>query len=416
MASPLVGGDPYKNPELFRFVGSMEGVPDWVDAAETAAELSARTNWQARAHHWFLLGGTLLPGLALAGGLAALGTLLAEWVGSALFGLEKTPVSPILCAIALGLAIRNTIGLPAIYELGTQLCLKRVLRLGVALLGIRLGLAELGAIGLAAVPIVMATIATALLLVVSVSRALGLPPRLGILVAVGTAICGNTAIVATGPVIGASEDEVSYAVGCITVFGLLALIGYPFVAHGIFAGDAGATGLFLGTAIHDTAQVVGAGLLYAQQFGSSEVLDVATVTKLVRNLFMLGVIPLAGMLFRREADARGPRPRLRQLVPGFVFGFAALAVVRSIGDAGDAPFGGLLSEDAWRALTERLTTLSTACLAVAMAAVGLGTSLERMRKLGLRPLVVGLVAALAVGGVSAILIRLFGDLLLGARV
>ena len=314
--------------------------------------------------------------------------------------------------IALGLAIRNVVGLPEIYELGTQLCLKRVLRLGVALLGIRLGLAELGSIGLAALPIVLTTIATALLLVRFVSRALGLPARLGTLVAVGTAICGNTAIVATGPVIGASEDEVSYAVGTITVFGLLALIGYPFVAHALFSGDANAVGLFLGTAIHDTAQVVGAALLYVQQFGSREVLDVATVTKLVRNLFMLGVIPLAALSYRRDAAARGPRPKLRQLVPGFVFGFAALAVVRTIGDAGEAPFGGWLSADAWHGLTERMSSVSTACLTVAMAAVGLGTSLERMRLLGLRPLAVGLVTALAVGGVSAALIRAFGGWLL----
>jgi uncharacterized integral membrane protein (TIGR00698 family) len=281
----------------------------------------------------------------------------------------------------------------------------------VALLGIRLGLAELGTIGLAAFPIVVATIATALLLVGFVSRALRLPARLATLVAVGTAICGNTAIVATGPVIGASEDEVSYAVGSITVFGLLALIGYPFVAHGLFD-DPGAVGLFLGTAIHDTAQVVGAALLYVQQFGSREVLDVATVTKLVRNLFMLGVIPLAAVLYRRDAGTRGPRPKLRQLVPGFVFGFAALALVRTVGDATDAPFGGWLSPDAWHELVERTSTVSTACLTVAMAAVGLGTSLERMRALGLRPLAAGLVTALAVGGVSALLIRAFGGWLL----
>jgi uncharacterized integral membrane protein (TIGR00698 family) len=407
-------GDPYKNPELFRFVGSMEGVPDWVDAAETPAELKGRAHWQARANHYFQLGGALLPGLALACGLAAIGTVLAEWLGNAVFHLEKTPISPILCAIALGLAIRNLIGLPAIYELGTQLSLKRVLRVGVALLGIRLSLTELGSIGFAAIPIVVATIATALLLVGVVSRALGLPPRLGILVAVGTAICGNTAIVATGPVIGASEDEVSYAVGCITVFGLLALIGYPFLAHGIFAGDASAVGLFLGTAIHDTAQVVGAALLYSQQFGASQVLDVATVTKLVRNLFMIGVIPLASFLYRRGDTARGVRPKWSQLVPGFVFGFAALALVRTIGDAGDAPFGGALSPEAWHDVTERMSTVSTACLTVAMAAVGLGTSLERMRALGLRPLAAGLVTALAVGGVSALLIGAFGSWLLGA--
>ncbi len=409
-------GDPYSNPELARFIGSMEGVPDWVDAAETPAERSARVGWRARAHHFFQLGGTLLPGLVLAGFVALLGTWLADWLGRAVFQLEKTPVSPILCAIALGLLIRNAIGLPTVYELGTQLCLKRVLRLGVALLGIRLGLGQVGAIGLAALPIVIATIATALLLVTAVSRALGLPPRLGLLVAVGTAICGNTAIVATGPVIGATEDEVSYAVGCITVFGLLALIGYPFAAHALFAADPREAGLFLGTAIHDTSQVVGAGLLYLQQFASSEALDVATVTKLVRNLFMLGVIPLAALLNRGDAASTGPRPRLSQLVPGFVIGFAALAVVRSLGDAGDAPFGGWLSPESWHALTERVSTVSTACLTIAMAAVGLGTSLERMRRLGLRPLAVGLAAALVVGGVSALLIRSFGEWLLGAHV
>ncbi len=408
---PAQGGDPYKNPELFRFVGSMEGVPDWVDAAETPAELDARAHWQATAHYYFQLGGALLPGLSLAGLIALLGTLAAQWLGAAVFGLSSTPISPILCSIALGLAIRNAIGLPEIYELGTQLCLKRVLRIGVALLGIRLGLAELGSIGLAAIPIVIATIATALLLVGFVSRALRLPARLGTLVAVGTAICGNTAIVATGPVIGASEDEVSYAVGSITVFGLLALIAYPFVAHGLFD-DPGAIGLFLGTAIHDTAQVVGAALLYVQQFGSREVLDVATVTKLVRNLFMLGVIPLAAVLYRRSAETRGPRPKLGQLVPGFVVGFAALALVRTLGDAGDAPFGGWLSAPAWHDLVERMSTVSTACLTVAMAAVGLGTSLERMRTLGLRPLAAGLVTALAVGAVSALLIRAFGGFLL----
>ena len=136
-----------------------------------------------------------------------------------------------------------------------------------------------------------------------VARALGLPSRLGLLIAVGTGICGNTAIVAIGPVIGAREDETSYAVGCVTLFGMLALLLYPSLAHALFGADARQVGLFLGTAIHDTAQVAGAGLLYAQQYGAPAALDVATVTKLVRNLFMLVVIPLAAWLHRRTADA-----------------------------------------------------------------------------------------------------------------
>ena len=80
--------------------------------------------------------------------------------------------------------------------------------------------------------------------------------------------------------------------GTITVFGLIALMTYPFLSHGMFGGDPQLAGLFLGTAIHDTAKVAGAGLLYSQQYGSPEALDTATVTKLLRNLFMVAVIPL----------------------------------------------------------------------------------------------------------------------------
>jgi len=412
---PLPSGDPYRNPELFRFVGSMEGVPDWVDPAETPEERAARTGWQARGHALLEMAGQLAPGLALAFALALLGRELSLWLGTQLLGLEKSPVSPILIAIATGLLIRNTLGLPAVYELGLQLCLKRLLRIGVALLGIRLSLGAVGAIGLAALPVVTGCIVVALLLVSWINRALGLPRRLGTLIAVGTAICGNTAIVATGPVIDASEDEMSYAVGTITVFGLLALITYPFVSHGVFGGDPTLAGLFLGTAIHDTAQVAGAGLLYGQQYGAAEALDTATVTKLVRNLFMVVVIPLMAIVYHRSGAEQATRRRapLGQMVPLFVFGFVAMALLRTLGDFGDAPFGGLLGAAEWTAAIGFVSTLSAWCLTVAMASVGLGTNLKRLRGLGLRPLGVGLAAALAVGVASAALIHALAPWLAG---
>jgi uncharacterized integral membrane protein (TIGR00698 family) len=401
-------GDPYANPELFRWTGSMEGVPEWIDPAETAEERLGRAPWQAQANHWFDLTGQLLPGVTIAVVLALIGLQLAEGIGTGLLGLEKAPISPILFAILLGLVIRNTIGLPSVYEAGLQLCLKRILRVGVALLGVRLSLVAVGTIGLLALPIVVACIATALVLVSWVNRALGLPRRLGTLVAVGTAICGNSAIVATGPVIGADEEEISYAVGCITVFGLLALIGYPFLAFVLFGGDPQLSGFFLGTAIHDTAQVVGAGLLYLQQFDAAEALDTATVTKLVRNLFMVAVIPLMALLYHGSSDEResGKRPKLSQMVPLFVLGFVAMALVRTLGDLGDAPFGGLVAQSTWQSGIAAITALSAWCLTVAMAAVGLGTHLKRLRTLGLKPLGVGLAAALTVGAVSATLIWL----------
>ena len=403
---PLPSTNPYLNPELSRFVGSMEGVPEWTDPAETEQERAERTGWRARGHSLLEMAGQLLPGLALAFALALLARGFSVWLGTYAFGLDKSPVSPILIAILAGLLIRNTVGLPRVYELGLQLSLKRLLRVGVALLGIRLSLGAVGAIGLVALPVVTICIITALVLVTGVSRVLGLPPRLGTLIAVGTAICGNTAIVATGPVINADEDEISYAVGTITVFGLIALMTYPFVSHSIFGGDPQLAGLFLGTAIHDTAQVAGAGLLYMQQYGAPEALDTATVTKLLRNLFMVAVIPLMAVYYHRsdEERAKTKTPPLTQMVPLFVFGFLALVLLRTVGDLGEAPFGGVLTASAWESAIGTASVASGWCLTVAMAAVGLGTNLRQLRTLGLKPLGVGLAAALTVGIVSSVLV------------
>jgi uncharacterized integral membrane protein (TIGR00698 family) len=403
--------DLYNNPELWRWAGGMEGIPEWMGPSETFDERTTRAPWQARGNELFALLGALLPGLAIALGLAVIGRAGSSWVGLEWFGVDRSPVSPILLAILFGLVVRNTVGLPSVYEAGVQICLKRLLRVGVALLGIRLSLAAMGSIGLSALPIVIGCIASALLFVNWISRAVGLPPRLGTLIAVGTAICGNTAIVATAPVIGADEDETSYAVGTITVFGLIALVTYPFVAHSIFGGNPDLAGFFLGTAIHDTAQVAGAGLLYAQQYAAPETLDTATVTKLVRNLFMVAVIPLMTILYHKSGSEQkaAQKPKLSQMIPLFVFGFVAMAMLRTVGDLGDAPFAGLLSDAQWKSSIAFTTKVSSWCLTMAMASVGLGTNLKRLRSLGLKPLAAGLAAALIVGAVAAGLIHLLAS-------
>ena len=393
--------DPYRNPEIFRFVGSMEGVPEWVDPGET----DEQSGWRARGHSLLDAAARLAPGLLLALGIAALANSTAPRLSARAFGLEAAPISPILLAILAGLLVRNTVGLPLAYEPGIQLAVRRLLRLGVALLGIRLSLSAAIGVGAIALPIVALCVAAALLLAAWMTRAFGLPRRLAILVAVGTAICGNSAIAATAPVIGAHEDETSYAVGTITLFGLLALFVYPLAARLLFDGDARLTGLFLGTAIHDTAQVAGAGLLYAQQYAAPEALETATVTKLVRNCFLLAVIPLIALLQRRGAPPHVPARRLslRQAVPFFVLGFAAMALVRTLGDLA-APFGGLLDASAWPAVIGIVSASSTWCLAVAMAGIGLSTRLRRLRSLGLQPLAAGFATALTVGIVSAALV------------
>jgi uncharacterized integral membrane protein (TIGR00698 family) len=404
-------GDPYKNPELFEWLDSLEGVPDFLGPAETDAERAGWSDWQRSGNHYFALTGVTMPGLALAFLIAMAGRLLADLPTAAL-GLDKAPVSPILAAIVLGLVIRNAIGLPTVFEAGLQLALKKVLRIGVALLGIRLSLYAAGSIGLVALPIVTVCIATALVVVTRIGSIVGLPARLSTLIAVGTAICGNTAIVAMAPVIDAEDDEVSYAVGCVTLFGLVALVFYPFLSHGLFGGDAHLAGLFLGTAIHDTAQVAGAGLVYLAQYGTPDALDSATVTKLIRNMFMLVVIPVMAYLHQRSGRNVGSsgstRAQIKQAVPLFVFGFLAMSLLRSIGDIGERPFG-VLSPELWEQTIEVTTFVASLCLAVAMAAVGLGTSMSRLRGLGLKPLAVGLAAAALVGCVSFVLVRTFGS-------
>lgn len=342
----------------------------------------------------------LLPGVMLALGLALAAQWLAGWVGANLMGLSRSPVSPIMMAILLGMLLRNAWRLPPWTDAGVRFCLVRVLRLGIVLLGIRLSLSEAGAIGLRALPVIIACVITALVLVSQVSRRVGLTTRMGTLIAAGTGICGATAIVALSPVIRARDEETAYAVACITLFGVAAMLAYPFVAHWLFEADAFRIGLFLGTSVHETAQVAGAGLVYQEYFGSAAALDIATVTKLVRNLLMLAVIPALGFAFHRtERGSVIGATRWYAMVPLFVLGFAAMSLLRTLGDMGDEAFG-VFTPSQWTAAVTATRDAAELCLGVAMAAVGLGTSFRGLRQIGMKPFGVGLLSALLVGVVS----------------
>ena len=347
----------------------------------------------------------VLPGLILAFILAVAGQFLSDFIGKDLMGLPKSPISAIMMAILLGILIRNTITLPDTFQPGIRFGLVRVLRLGIVLLGIRLSLGEAGAIGLQSLPIIIGAVGAALLIVTFLARRVGLSGRLGTLIAVGTSVCGATAIVATAPAIGAKDDEVSYSVACVTLFGVAAMLVYPFAANWIFAGDAFASGLFLGTSVHETAQVAGAGLVYQQYYNDPEALDVATVTKLVRNLGMLVIIPLMSVVYHRSSTEAGEAPKWWTMIPLFVVGFACMSLIRTIGDSGELAFG-FLQPDTWQEIVAKTKEVAEMCLAIAMAAVGLGTSIKGLIEIGFKPLGVGLFSALLVGGVSITLISL----------
>jgi uncharacterized integral membrane protein (TIGR00698 family) len=356
----------------------------------------------------------LVPGVALSATVVVAAVVIADGINE-LVGVSGL-VSSILVAIVLGMVVRNTVGLADVFAPGVAYSLKKLLRLGIILLGIRLSLIDVLEIGLFGVPIVVGAVLTGLVVATFAARRLGLSERLGALIAIGTAICGATAIVATAPGIRAKEEEVTYAIANITVFGIAAMLLYPILANAIFGGDVVEVGLFLGTSIHETAQVAGAGLIHDQTFdvvASPSAADIAIVTKLVRNVLMLVVIPAMTFVYlrsqRQSGEAEGHRTRILDMFPVFILGFVAMAAFRSVGDAaidaGGSAFG-IWGPEAWDGLVGGIRQAAEYLLATAMAAVGLGTSFSQLRGLGIKPFVVGMAAAASVGLASIALVTL----------
>ncbi len=355
--------------------------------------------------------GSWWGGLALALLVAVAAGYAATWVGESLLGFARSPISDIMMAIIIGMIIANVMTLPEGIRDGLRFCASTVLRLGIMLLGIRLSLLGAGRFTLVALPFVIAAIGIGLITVRFLGQRLGLSRQLSGLIAVGTSICGCTAIVATAPLIRAREAEVSYAIACITLFGLAAMFFYPYLAHWIFPHQPAMAGLFLGTSIHETAQVAGAGMMYEAQFMSPEALNIATVTKLVRNLCMIAVIPLVGFLYASEGQAANEkRASLWSMVPWFIIGFALMSALRTIGDFGERPFG-ILSPETWKASVGLLRSAAEHFLLIAMAAVGLTSMFAGLREIGPRPFLLGLLAAVLIGAVSLGLIVMFAPAL-----
>ena len=358
----------------------------------------------------------LVPGLLAVAILTWLSFWLSNLIGIQLMGFEKSPISPVLVAIILGLALATAIPLPKSVTPGLQFSIKKILRLGIILLGIRLTIFDVFKLGAFGIPIVALCIIGGLAITTWINNRLRLPERLGTLIAVGTSICGVTAIVAASPAIDAEEEESAYAVTVITIFGLFATLFYPYLAHMLFAGDAVKVGLFLGTSVHETAQVIGAAKIYADMFSQNLALDVATITKLVRNVFMAAVIPFMAYRYAKKMqnspEFQGQKTSFTKLFPMFILGFLLMALFRSIGDAGintgTSAFG-IWDSSTWNEIISLIKHWAEIFLVAALAGVGLSTKFQSLKQLGAKPFLVGLAASLAVGIVSFFAINLLGN-------
>jgi len=321
------------------------------------------------------------PGLAAAAAVAAVARLTAQWLP---FGLSE-----ILIAIWLGLVLASAGWLPASTSRGLRFSQQRILRLGIILLGARLSLLDVATIGVGALGLVVVCMATVLGFVLVVGRLARLPRRLVLLIGVGTAVCGNSAIIATAPVLQADEREVSFAVATITLFGTLAVFLYPLVGGALHLSDA-TFGVWSGVAVNDTSQVVAASAAY-----SPAARDVATIVKLVRNTLMAPLILLIAFWWNRTAAGKVEGGTARQgalkAFPLFVLGFLAMALLRTVGIID--PAGALLIDEG-----------AKGCILIALAGVGLSTRLGLLWSVGPAPFCLGLGAGTLLAALSLLAI------------
>lgn len=302
------------------------------------------------------------------------GLLLAAVIGGAALSLRQLPLldrfSPLILAIVLGMALGAAIGRPAPAVPGLVLAQKKLLRIAVALLGLQITLGQIAALGLGGFVAVAATLALTLAFTLWLGRRLGVPRGLAVLIGAGTAICGASAVMASRAVAGGDEEDAAYAVGCVTLFGTLAMLALPSLSA-LLGLSPEQGGMWAGAAIHEVAQAVAAAFQGGEAAGTA-----GTVAKLTRVLLLVPVVLVLGWL---AARARGGKQAEGAPFPWFLVGFLALVLVNSA-DILPPPVKG--------ALVQANAMLMT----LAMAAIGLSTDFGRIRAAGAKPLLLGFAA------------------------
>lgn len=303
-------------------------------------------------------GRDLLPGVIASIVVAAAATFLSEHY--------HAPV--MLFALLLGIAM-NFLTTEGRCISGIDFTAREVLRIGVALLGVRITFDQIAHLGWHPIALVLISVIVTILVSTAVARLFGFNTLFGFLTGSATAICGASAALALAaalPAHPAKEKATTFTVIGVSTLSTLAMIVYPTVAHMLELSPTQA-GIFIGGTIHDVAQVVGAGYSVSHEAG-----DIATVVKLMRVAMLLPVIICAVMITRaRGADESGKRP---PLLPWFAVGFFILAAVNSTG------WIPLLVQDA-------ANDLSRWCLVVAMCAIGMKTQLKQIVAVGIKPVI-----------------------------
>jgi len=327
-----------------------------------------------------------LPGWILMLGVGVLSIFLSKLI---VIG-GKNPIEAAVIAILIGILIRNTGVLPSLFLPGIK-AFEKILILGIVLIGASLNFKNIGSQGANMLIIILVTMTVSFFVIYFLGRLFKLPFGLAVLLSVGTTICGGSAIAVTAPLIKAKEEETSYAIGTIALWGFVAILLYPKIAQMLSVTDMN-FGVFAGTAIHSTPQVVGAGFIFSDLAGKT-----ATAVKLVRNCFMVPVAFLIAVWYAntimKNQQEKGTRMNVAKAFPWFLFGYFLLAGLNT---------QGYFSAEGIQAFN----TAGRFLILLGLAGIGLNTVFSSFKKVGLKPLFIGFIGALFVAGCSILMIHL----------
>ncbi|WP_035991704.1 YeiH family protein [Leptolyngbya sp. KIOST-1] len=297
------------------------------------------------------------------------GLLLTTLIAGMALGLDRLTdlhtLNPLLLAVLLGIGWRQWGAVPATYRPGIKFAMKRVLRLAVILLGLRLSLAEVVAVGPGGLGLVTVGTVSTFYLTCWLGKRLGVNPRLTQLIAAGTSICGASAVVATNAVVEGSEEDMTYAIATITGFGTLAMLIYPLVGT-LLQLSPQAFGIWCGASVHEVAQVIATAFQNGDLSG-----EIATITKLSRVLLIVPII--VGLGWQTNRLGQPGQPSRPVAVPWFVLFFCVLVVVNSLD---------LMAP----ALKVIVLNSNQFLLCLSLAAMGLETNLTSLNQLGPKPI------------------------------
>jgi uncharacterized integral membrane protein (TIGR00698 family) len=276
---------------------------------------------------------------------------------------------------------------------------RKILQYSIILLGFDMNINRVLAVGGQSLFVMLFTLAAAFLVAFFMSRFLQIQGNTGILIGVGTSICGGSAIAAAAPVLGAKDEEVAQAISTIFLFNVLAVFLFPVLGRALGLSDRG-FGIWAGTAVNDTSSVVASASAWSQAAGNDMALEVATIVKLTRTLMIIPVSLVLSLYVTRKASregkqAGGSRFSFAKTFPWFVLGFVATALLNSFVPL---PAG----------LPAILVQLGKFMIIMAMSAIGLSADLGKLVRNGWRPLLLGLACWAAVAMVGLVVQNLAG--------